>query len=123
MKTRIITVTTAVFAALNLIAVAGPDLQQFPHRLTTKEEAMECCKEKAKVALACKDCKSVEVGKDAKGVATWFKSESTHGCSGCGGKITVHQVPGGKATTYATSQHVCSKCGPKSAYVCTDHKS
>jgi hypothetical protein len=102
MKTNGIAVIAGAFAMLNLTALAGPGPQDFPRRLAAKEEAMDCCKAGAKVALACKDCKNVEVAKDQKGVAAWFKKDSTHGCAGCGGKITVHQQPGGKGATYAT---------------------
>jgi hypothetical protein len=96
---------TAV-AVMNTVALAGPDPGNwpagFPTVVKSKMEAEACCLPKEKVALACKDCKNVEVAKDQKGVAAWFKKDSTHGCAGCGGKITVHQQPGGKGATYAT---------------------
>jgi hypothetical protein len=122
MKPQLVALVAGVFATLSLTAVAGPDPQDFPRRLETKEAAMDCCKSGGTVALACKDCKTVKTTKEAKGVAAWFKPASTHDCTGCGSKITVQQPPGGKGATYAKSEHVCSKCGPKSAYVCTDHK-
>ena len=104
-------------------AIAGPGGKtpaDFPTRVTTKEQAMDCCKAKARVALACTDCKALDIGKDEKGVLAWFAADSTHDCSGCGGKITVSA--GEKKGTSASYKHVCSKCGEKSAYVCTDHK-
>lgn len=105
-------------------AIAGPGGRtpgDLPQRISTKEEAKECCKAGAKVALACKDCKTVQMGANEKGILGWFKADSTHGCSGCGGKITV-QGSGEKKGATAQYKHVCTKCGPDSAYVCTDHK-
>jgi hypothetical protein len=122
MKTKSFAVIAGAFAMLSLTALAGPGPQDFPRRLATEKEAMDCCKGGGKVALACPDCKTVEVAKDAKGVAGWFKKDSTHGCAGCKGKITLQQPPGGKGTSYATSQHECSKGTKDSPYVCTDHK-
>ena len=106
-------------------AIAGPgghSPSDFPRKITTKEEAMECCVPKAKVAMACTDCKTLDVkaGDDKKGIMAWFAPDSKHDCSGCGGKVTV--TAGDKKGTTATYKHVCSKCGPESAYVCTDHK-
>ena len=103
-------------------AIAGPGFQDLPRHITTEQEAMDCCKPKAHVALACKDCKTLDVktGEEKKDIMAWFKGDSTHGCSGCGGKITVQT--GEKKGTTAAYKHVCSKCGSESAYVCTDHK-
>jgi hypothetical protein len=112
----------AAVATMNVAAVAGPGPQNFPRRIKTKEEAADCCKARARVALACPDCKTTEVGKNEKGIMAWFKPDSTHDCSGCGGKITVKQSVSGKGATYGTYTHVCSKCGKDSPYVCTDHK-
>ena len=122
MKTKILTLIAASVAVLNVAAIAGPGFQDFPRRVETKTEAMDCCKAGAKVALACKDCKTVEVAKDENAVVGWFSKDTTHGCSGCGGKISLSQPGSGKAGTIATSKHVCSKCGENSPYVCTDHK-
>ena len=122
MTNRIALLASAIMSALSLTAMAGPGPQDFPRRITAKEEAMDCCKAGAKVALVCKDCKNLEVGKDQKGVAAWFKPDATHGCTGCGGKISVKQVGPGKGATYAEYKHVCSKCGAKSAYTCTNHR-
>lgn len=122
MKTKTLAVIAGSLATLSLSALAGPGPQDFPRRLATEKEAMDCCKGGGKVALACKDCKNVEVAKDARGIADWFKKDSTHGCAGCHGKITLQQPPGGKGTQYATVHHECSKCGKDSPYVCTDHK-
>ena len=98
----------------------------FPTVVKTKAEAMTCCLPKEKVALVCKDCKTVneKSGEDKKSVASWFKADSTHDCSGCKGKITVRQIPAGQGTSTSISEykHVCSKCGPESAMTCSTHK-
>jgi len=96
----------------------------FPTNVKTKEQAEKCCVPKAKVALACKDCKTVNEkgGEDKKGILGWFKADSTHDCSGCKGKITVHEIPGGKVPAMTEYKHVCSKCGPESAFTCATHK-
>src|SRR3954463_5977066 len=79
---------------------AGPDVWPggFPTRVKTEAEVMKCCLPKEKVALACKDCKTVneKSGEDKKTILGWFKADSTHGCSGCGGKITVKATGSGK---------------------------
>ena len=121
--TTILNITLAVAAAFfTTSAIAGPGFQDLPRRITTEQEAMDCCQPKAHVALACKDCKTlaVKTGEEKKDILAWFKGDSTHGCSGCGGKITVQT--GEKKGTTAQYKHVCSKCGAESAYVCTDHK-
>ena len=127
--------TTKLHLALALVAgmfatsaIAGPgehSPNDFPRKIATKEEAMECCVPKAKVAMACKDCKTLDVKdgeKEKTGIMAWFAPDSKHDCSGCGGKVTVRQVGGGKGPTISEYTHTCSKCGDKSAYVCTDHK-
>jgi hypothetical protein len=116
-------ITLAVAAGLFATsAIAGPGFQDLPRRITTEQEAMDCCQPKAHVALACKDCKTlaVKTGDEKKDILAWFKGDSKHGCSGCGGKITVQT--GEKKGTTAQYKHVCSKCDKDSAYVCTDHK-
>ena len=40
----------AAVATMNVAAVAGPGMQNFPRHVKTKEEAMECCKAGARVA-------------------------------------------------------------------------
>jgi hypothetical protein len=117
----------AAVGAMNLTALAGPGPGTwptgFPTVVKSKAEAMACCLPKEKVALACKDCKTVNEkgGEDKKGVAAWFAPEDKHDCSGCGGKITVTATGGGKGPTLAEYTHVCSKCGDKSAYTCATH--
>jgi hypothetical protein len=118
---------TAV-AAMNITALAGPSgpwPTGYPTRVKTKETALKCCLPGEKVALACKDCKTVNAknGEDKKGVLAWFKPDSMHDCSGCKGKITVKYAASGKGAPYGTYSHVCSKCGPDSAYTCATHKS
>lgn len=100
MKLPELTLALAIGAAVfTNSAIAGPDTstfrtEGFPTRVTTKEQAMKCCLPKEKVALACKDCKTVteKPGEEKKGILGWFKADSTHGCSGCGAKITVRQI-------------------------------
>ena len=60
--------------------------------------------------------------KEKTGIMVWFAPDSKHDCSGCGGKVTVTSTGGGKGPTLSQYKHTCSKCGPESAYVCTDHK-
>jgi len=113
----------AAAAIFTTSAIAGPGgrtAADFPVKVTTKEQAMDCCNAKARVAIACPDCKTVEVAKNEKGVLGFFAPDSKHGCSGCGGKITVKS--GDKSGTSATYTHVCSKCTKDTPYVCTDHK-
>ena len=122
-----LTLAAAALASFTITANAGPSgpwPQQFPTRVTTKAQAESCCVPGARVALACKDCKTISEkgGEDKKGILSWFKPDSKHDCSGCGGKITVKQVGAGKGPTISEYTHTCSKCGDKSAYVCTDHK-
>ena len=115
---------TTILTSVSLAGPGGHTAADFPHRVATTEAAMECCVPEAKVALACKDCKSLDVksGADKKGVLAWFAPESNHDCSGCGGKITVKTAGSGKSQAVSEYTHTCSKCGEKSAYVCTDHK-
>ena len=126
MKTRISLLTAAIFAAFISTTYAGPSNwpPNYPTRVNTKAQAEECCLPKEKVALACKDCKTVneKSGKDKKGIMAWFAPDSTHDCSGCAGKITVKQAGSGKGAPYGKYSHVCSKCGKDSAYTCATHK-
>lgn len=114
-------------AAMNVTAFAGPGPggwpATFPTHVANKGEAMACCKKGEKVALACKDCKTVaeKSAEDKKGIASWFAPEEKHGCSGCGGKMTYNGNPAGKAPLTARYTHTCSKCGDKSAFTCATH--
>ena len=120
----------AALAAMNLTAVAGPDPANrwpagFPTHVATQETAMKCCLPNEKVALVCKDCKTVnekDGDKDKKGIMSWFAADDKHDCSGCGGKMTLKGTPDGKRPQTAEYTHTCSKCGEKSAYVCATHK-
>ena len=133
MKTRISIIIAALFAAFLSTTHAEPAglqysewTKHFDNRVTTKKAAEECCLPKEKVALVCKDCKtaSEKAGEDKKGILGWFKADSTHDCSGCGGKITVRQIPAGQGNTTSIGEytHTCSKCATDSAFVCTTHK-
>jgi hypothetical protein len=115
----------AAIATLVTTTYGGPSNwpQQYPTRVKTEQQARDCCKPGAKVALACKDCKTVAAksGEDTKGVLAWFKQGSTHDCSGCSGKIAVKQAGGDKGPKIAEVKHVCSKCGSDSAFTCATH--
>lgn len=131
MKTRITIIIAALFAAFVTTSHAGPPSPLWPdwesrlgNRVATEKAAEDCCKvEGVKVALVCKDCKSVteKPGTEKKGVMGWFKADSMHDCSGCKGKITVGlpKNSGGRDAQYT---HTCSKCGANSAVVCGNHK-
>ena len=117
-------------AMLTTSAFAGPGPgggwpTGFPTHVKTKAEAKSCCKPGEKVALACKDCKTVnekDGDKDEKGILAWFAPDSMHDCSGCKGKVTYKEHGSGKGTGHAEYKHVCSKCGPDSAFTCATHK-
>ena len=130
MKTRINIIIAAIFAAFVTTSHAGPPgigyggyAGNLGNPIKMEKAAMDCCKEEGvQLALVCKDCKTAneKPGTDKKGVAGWFKADSTHDCSGCGGKITVGApTKGGRAAEYT---HTCSKCGANSALVCSSHK-
>lgn len=133
MNRRISIIIAPLFAAFLSTTHASPAghgfsewARNFDNPVTTKKAAEECCQPKEKVALVCKDCKTAneKPGEDRKGILGWFKPDSTHDCSGCGGKITVKQVPAGQGNTAGTGAytHTCSKCGADSALVCATHK-
>ena len=130
MKTRISIYTAAIFAAFVSTTYAGPGPgggwpAGFPTHVTTKAQAESCCKPGEKVAMACKDCKTVsekDGDKDKTGIMAWFKPDSMHDCDGCKGKITYKEHGAGKGTGSSEYKHVCSKCGPDSAYTCSTHK-
>jgi hypothetical protein len=90
----------------------------FPTLITTRSQAARC----AKVALACKDCKTVTEKTCKRGIASLFKAPSTHGCSGCKGMITFTQRVSGKGMTTGDYSHMCSKCGPKSTFTSAGRK-
>ena len=111
-------------AVLATSALAGPPPNWPPNVPTvvkSKEDAVKYPKEK--VALACKDCKSVaeKSGEDKKGILSWFSTNDKHDCSGCSGKVTIKQIGGGKVPGIPEYTHTCTKCGDNSAYTCTTH--
>lgn len=115
----------ALLAASAITANAGPAGWPPPYqdrRVKSKAEAEDCCKPDAKVALACKDCKTSneKPGTDKKGILSWFEADSMHDCAGCKGKITVRQLAGGKVNDVQYT-HVCSKCSADSAFTCSTH--
>lgn len=124
MKLTTTLTVTALAAVLTLTAYAGPGPQDFPVRLKSRAEA-EKVEVGTKVALACKDCKNIDVktADEKKGFLGWFAADAKHDCAGCGGKMTVKTPGSGKAGTQSEYTHVCSKCGDDSAYTCAAHKS
>lgn len=129
MKTRINIIIAAIFAAFLTTTHAGPSnwsgwATTSTNRITTLKAAEDCCKPDQKVALVCKDCKSVteKPGSDKKGILGWFKADSMHDCSGCEGKITTKYLASSKGQPTSEYKHLCSKCGPDSAYTCATHK-
>ena len=74
------------------------------------------------VRPACKKTVSEKGGEDKKGIMGWFKADSMHDCDGCKGKITFKGNPAGKSPQTPEYKHVCSKCGPDSAFTCATHK-
>jgi len=109
-------------ATMNFAAVAGPGPQDIPNRLRNREEA-EKVEKGTQVALACKDCKNLDVktADEKRGFLDWFKPEAKHDCAGCGGKMALKAPGSGKAGTTAEYTHVCTKCGDDSAYACSAH--
>ena len=129
MKLTKLHLALAIAAAMfTTSAIAGPGPGTwptgFPTVVKSEKEAMDCCLPKEKVALACKDCKTVteKRGEEKKGIAAWFAPDSMHDCSGCKGKLTVKHVGGDKGGTITEYSHTCTKCGDKSAYTCATHK-
>jgi hypothetical protein len=127
MKTRINIIIAAIFAAFITTTHAGPSnwsgwATTSTNRITTLKAAEDCCKPDQKVALVCKDCKTIteKPGSDKEGILGWFKADSMHGCAGCSGQI-VARLPSkrGPGDSY---RHVCSKCGENSASICSSHK-
>jgi Na+-translocating ferredoxin:NAD+ oxidoreductase RNF subunit RnfB len=115
----------AFSAALITTSFAGPgnaNLTDYPTRITSKEQA-EKLEKGTKLAFTCTSCKTVNPIEEKKTFLSWFAPDQTHGCSGCGGKVTVVSVPGGKAGPVTIYKHICTKCGDKSAYTCAGHKS
>lgn len=113
----------ALAAVFTVTAYAGPGPQDFPVRLKSRAEA-EKVETGTKVALACKDCKNLDVktADEKKGFLGWFAAGTKHDCAGCGGKMTVKTPGSGKAGTKSEYTHVCTKCGADSAYTCAAHK-
>lgn len=123
----VLALAAGIFTSSVIAGPGGHSPSDFPTKVATKAMAMTCCTENAKVAMACTSCKTLDVkegGKEKNAIVAWFTADKTHGCSGCGGKITMKSVPSGQGNTTSVGEytHTCSKCGDKSAYVCTDHK-
>jgi hypothetical protein len=127
LKTKSKTCLALAFSAalITASALAGPgnaSLTDYPIHITNKEQA-EKLEKGAKLAFACTSCKTVTPIQEKKTFLAWFAPDQTHQCPGCGGKVTVRSVPGGKPQSVSEFTHVCTKCGDKSAYTCAAHGS
>ena len=72
----------------------------------------------AKIAMACTQCKTVQVRDVDKKRAflDWFTPGVKHACPGCGGYYQYSERRFGLRGAYV---HVCSKCGDKSMFCCS----
>ena len=72
----------------------------------------------AKIAMACTNCKTVQVRDVDKKRAflDWFTPGVKHACPGCGGYYQYGERRFGFRGPYI---HVCSKCGDKSMFCCS----
>lgn len=128
MKTSSFKSSALAFTALMLVAFtshAAPGFHgnpDFPVAIKDKAQA-EKIVVGTKVAMSCTSCKTLDVktADESKGFLAWFKAESKHGCSGCGGTVTLKSDPSGKGAKISEYTHVCSKCGDNSAYTCAAH--
>jgi flavoprotein len=115
---------TAVLLGFTSLSEAGAGKNwpvDFNLPVKSKEEAVKL-PAKSKIALVCKDCKTVvancSVDEKPKSFLSWFKEDQTHGCDGCKGTI---KYVGSLKNPVPTHSHECSKCGAGSAYSCADH--
>jgi hypothetical protein len=94
----------------------------YPERIRSEQEAKKL-PPKARVAFACKTCKtvsflsSVEVGS----FLAWLTAFDTHDCPGCGGNVVLKKVEGPLRSVAPYYTHRCSKCGDNSAFLCASH--
>ena len=74
----------------------------------------------AKIAMACTNCKTVQVRDVDKKRAflDWFTPSVKHACPGCGGYWQYGHRRFGFQGPYI---HSCSKCGDKSMFCCSTH--
>ncbi len=109
---------TAGPASAGLPAFPRLDFGNFPRRIPSRDAA-EKLPPGTKVAMACKECKmlNVQTVDNKKQVFAWFAPRVEHDCLGCGGKMTLKS---GSAAKEKNTQytHVCSKCGNNSTYIC-----
>jgi len=117
--------TRILFALLAaMVVTVRADSPNWPRKpwepIKTEKQALACCTEGGKVALACPDCKTLDTQTEKKGFAAWFKADSKHGCASCKGVITVRQIGGGKVTD-TQYKHECSKCKAE-AFTCATHQ-
>ncbi len=107
-------------ASAGLPAFPRIDFGNFPRRIPSRD-AGEKLSPGTKVAMACKECKmlNVQTVDNQKRFLAWFVPQVKHDCPGCGGKMTLKSRGAAKEknTQYT---HVCSKCGNNSTYVCAE---
>jgi len=122
MKTPIIRMARLAFCAiatgllLSSQADAGTRLNyEFP--ITSREMATGL-PPGAKIAMACTQCKTVQVRDVDKNRAflDWFTPSVKHACPGCGGYYQYSERRFGVRGPYV---HICSKCGDKSMFCCS----
>jgi hypothetical protein len=126
MKVKLTTLLAIAVAtvALGATSFAGPAPESYQHHVRSRDEA-DKLPAKTHVAFACASCKTFKPIEDRKTFLSFFAPDQKHGCDGCGGKVTIKQVPSGQGNTVSIGEytHTCSKCGSKSAYTCSAHKS
>jgi hypothetical protein len=89
----------------------------FTFPIVSREQA-EGLKPGAKIAMACRNCKTVQVREVDlnRAVLDWFTPNVKHVCPGCGGYYKYSHRSIGTTPFY---KHTCSKCGDKSMYCCS----
>jgi hypothetical protein len=97
-------------------ADAKPPLYNYEFPIAGPEQATGL-RPGAKIAMACTNCKTVQVRDVDKKRAflDWFTPGVKHACPGCGGYYQYSERRFGFRGAYV---HVCSKCGDKSMFCC-----
>jgi len=125
MKYKHLFSTLLAIGVLNSVSFAGLGQGQYTINIETLQQA-EKLREGTKVALVCEACKTFQPSTmdKKKSFLSFFNSNATHGCPGCGGQVTVKALPGRNVKVQNTTvyTHVCTKCGENSAYTCAAHQ-
>ena len=123
-KTRLAGMITAVSLAgfLSTHVTAGPSPDLMNSVLQSREQAAKVPQGET-VAMVCAKCQSVVLSnmRTEKGFLAWFHPKAKHECPGCGGELSMRDVPAGQGGRLSVSDyvHTCSKCGDESAFCCT----